>query len=96
MTKNLRALALSALLVGNSAAACDDLYRIDGTDQDQDGNTTFRVTLTEHARENPTDAITSALGRCFLELMAGSPSMAAVVADGRHFDINQAAEMADF
>ena len=96
MRKKVLTLALSAILAANSAPACDDLFTVDGEDQDRDGNTTYTVTLTKWARENPTDAITSALGRCFLDLMDKSPGMSAVLMDGKHLTIADAEAMADF
>ena len=96
MRKKVLTLALSALLAANSSGACDDLFTVDREDVDRDGNTTYTVSLTEYARETPSDWVVVRLGNCFVDLMDSSPGMAAVVADGRHLTIHDALEMGEF
>lgn len=96
MHNKIKALALLMLLAAHTAGACDDLYTVAREDQDRDGNTTYTVELTDYARNNPTDSTVVRLGNCFVDLMDGSPGMAAVMLDGKHITYTDALEMGEF
>ena len=91
-------LALSAALAAHAAAGddCDEYFRIKAIGQDRDGNTTYSATLTDYARENPTDTTVVELGRCYAALISTAPGMGAVEVDGQHIDIDAALEMSEF
>lgn len=96
-----KAIIAAAILAAATQAAaggsCDDYFRIRNIDQDRDGNTTYSVTLTDHARENPTDSVIAELGRCYAALLSTSPGMGAIEDDqGRYIEINDALEMSDY
>lgn len=97
MKKYLLAAALLAAATQAAAGSCDDYFRIRHIDQDRDGNTTYSVTLTDHARETPTDSVIAELGRCYAALLSTSPGMGAIEDDqGRYIEINDALEMSDY
>lgn len=57
---------------------CDELFTVVSTEQDQDGNTFWSIYVTEHMKDNGTDSMCEAFGRCVQELIATSPQMGAV------------------
>ena len=94
----LMSIAISAAL-GTQASAggsCDEYFRIRHVDQDRDGNTTYNLSLTAFAQDNPTDTTIVELGRCYAALISTSPGMGAIDADGQHIDIDAALEMSEF
>jgi hypothetical protein len=96
MHNKIKSLALLMLLAANTATACETLYSVTREDVDQDGNTTYTVTLTDYARNNPTDTNIVRLGSCFADLMDGATGMASVVMDGRRLTYQDAQDMGEF
>jgi hypothetical protein len=93
------AIAAAGAIATQAAAGgtCDEYFRISSITQDRDGNTTYRVSVSAYALENPTDSVIVELGRCYAALISTSPGMGMVEDDaGRQIDITAAIEMSNF